>query len=101
VDGLTYTPVPVNRFSVYYIGIESAEISIPQNFKAVVGKSSATSQADFDDLTGIWWFCEGDAGETKDEAVFRTTTCSTHLQTLLLLHHCVNKGTLRSAYSGT
>ncbi|CZR67003.1 related to short-chain dehydrogenase/reductase [Phialocephala subalpina] len=101
VDGTTYTPVPFNRFSAYYIGINSAEIAIPQNFKVVVGNSSATSQADVNDLAGIQWFCEGDAGETKDAAAFPTTTCSTHLQTLLLFHDCVNEETLESAYSGT
>ena len=52
-------------------------------------------------LSGVTWFCEGDASETKEEAAFPSTTCSTHLQTLLLLHDYVNEGTLESAYSGT
>jgi hypothetical protein len=67
----------------------------------VVGNSSATSQADVEDLAGIEWFCEGDASEDKDAAAFPSTTCSTHLQTLLLFHDCVNEDTLESAYSGT
>jgi hypothetical protein len=101
IDGTTYTEVPFNRFSAYYIGINPAEVAIPQNFKVVVGNSSAISQADVPEPAGIQWFCEGDAGETKDEAAFPTSTCSTHLQTLLLFHDCVNEETLESTYSGT
>ena len=101
-DG-TYTPVNPMRFSAYYVSIENAEIAIPQNFKQVAGNSKATSQADIDPLMGIEWFCE--TGPSKadgaDKAAFPTETCSTHLQTLLLFHDCVNPDTLESAYSGT
>ncbi|EPE24378.1 hypothetical protein GLAREA_08230 [Glarea lozoyensis ATCC 20868] len=97
----TYTPVPLNRFSAYYVSIENAEIAIPQNYKSVVGNAAATSQAAVEPLAGIQWFCEGDATETKDLAAFPTKTCSTHLQTLLLFHDCVNPTTLESTYSGT
>ncbi|KAE9369702.1 hypothetical protein N431DRAFT_547110 [Stipitochalara longipes BDJ] len=101
VDGTTYTEVPFSRFSAYYININSAEVAIPQNFKLVVSNSSATSQSDISPLSGVTWFCEGDASEIKDEAAFPTSTCSTHLQTLLLFHDCVHEETLESAYSGT
>ncbi|KAJ5348849.1 hypothetical protein MYU51_007131 [Penicillium brevicompactum] len=99
-DGKTYTPIKPMRFSAYYEQPESAEIAIPQNFKDVAGNASATSQADVEDNAGISWFCEGDATEDKDAAAFPTKTCSTHLQTLLLFHDCVNTETLESAYSG-
>ncbi|KAF0316267.1 putative short-chain dehydrogenase [Colletotrichum asianum] len=95
------TPVPFSRFSAYYVSIENAEVAIPQNYKTVAGNSKATPQADVEELAGIQWFCEGDDGETKDAAAFPTKTCSTHLQTLLLFHDCVNEQTLESAYSGT
>ncbi|KAK1638046.1 hypothetical protein BDP81DRAFT_448152 [Colletotrichum phormii] len=96
------TPVPFSRFSAYYVAIESAEVAIPQNYKTVAGNSKGTTQADVEDLAGIQWFCEGDPTEEgKDVAAWPTKTCSTHLQTLLLFHDCVNEQTLESAYSGT
>jgi hypothetical protein len=89
------------RFSAYYEQPESAEIAIPQNYKDVAGNASATSQDQVEADAGISWFCEGDAAdESKDAAAFPTTTCSTHLQTLLLFHDCVNPDTLERAYSG-
>ncbi|KAM5348982.1 hypothetical protein ACJ41O_008805 [Fusarium nematophilum] len=95
-------PVPFSRFSAYYVSIENAEVPIPQDYKSVAGNAAATSQADVEDLAGISWFCEGDpTDESKDPAAFPTSTCSTHLQTLLLFHDCVNEETLESAYSGT
>jgi hypothetical protein len=99
-DGKTYTPIKPMRFSAYYEQPESAEIAIPQDYKDVAGNASATSQADVEENAGISWFCEGDDAEEKDAAAFPTTTCSTHLQTLLLFHDCVNPDTLESAYSG-
>lgn len=101
VKGSTYTPVPFSRFSAYYVGIEAAEIAIPQNYRTVAGNSKATNQTGVDDQAGIEWWCEGDAGEAKDKAAFPSKTCSTHLQTLLLFHDCVNPTTLESTYSGT
>lgn len=101
VEGNTTTPVPFMRFSAYYVSIENAEVAIPQDFKQLAGTVSATQQSDLDDLAGVQWFCEGDAAETKDDAAWPTTTCSTHLQVLLLFHDCVNEATLESAYSGT
>ncbi|KAF7587798.1 hypothetical protein BBP40_006708 [Aspergillus hancockii] len=94
------TPVTVNRFSAYYIDLDKAEIPIPQDYTDLAGNAAAKSQADVEDNAGIQWFCEGDATEDKDLAAFPTKTCSTHLQTLLLFHDCVNPDTLKSAYSG-
>ncbi|KAF7536473.1 hypothetical protein G7054_g4510 [Neopestalotiopsis clavispora] len=100
-DGVQY-PVPVNRFSAYYVSINNAEVAIPQNYRGVAGNASATTQAEVNDLAGISWFCEGDSDQPeKDAAAFPLKTCSTHLQTLLLFHDCVNEDTLESAYSGT
>lgn len=100
VEGSTHTPIVPGRFSAYYIGIEHAEVAIPQDYKVVVGNAKATSQADVEDLAGIQWLCEGDPAEDKDLAAFPSSTCSTMLQTLLLFHDCVNEETLESAYSG-
>lgn len=92
----------MSRFSAYYVAIESAEVAIPQDYRSLAGNSKASSQDDVEDLAGIEWFCEGDATEEdKDLAAFPTKTCSTHLQTLLLFHDCVNEETLESDYSGT
>lgn len=102
VDGDTYTKVPFTRFSAYYVSIENAEVAIPQDFKQLAGRPSAAQQSDLDDLAGLQWFCEGDPSEAgKDAAAWPTTTCSTHLQALLLFHDCVDEQTLASAYSGT
>jgi hypothetical protein len=96
----TFTPIVPFRFSAYYVSIENAEIPIPQNFKTVAGNSSAQSQLDIKAETGVQWFCEGDDGEAKDITAFPTSTCTTHLQTLLLFPDCVNSTTLESGYSG-
>ncbi|THW98946.1 hypothetical protein D6D13_10417 [Aureobasidium pullulans] len=101
VGGKT-VPVKPMRFSAYYIGIEAAEVPIPQNYKTIAGNASATAQAQLNKLAGVQWFCEGDsAPASKETAAFPTSTCSTHLQNLLLFHDCVNVDTLESAYSGT
>ncbi|KAL2885809.1 hypothetical protein HOO65_070271 [Ceratocystis lukuohia] len=101
-DDGTVTPVTINRFSAYYVSINNAEIAIPQDFRNVVGNASATTQAGVPELAGHSWFCEGEpVDESKDPAAFPTSTCSTHLQTLLLFHDCVNPDTLESDYSGT
>ncbi|VUC21626.1 unnamed protein product, partial [Clonostachys rosea] len=96
-------PVPVSRFSAYYVSIDKAEVPIPQDYKSVVGNSSATSQDDVDPLSGAQWFCEdSDVDQPdKDLTAFPLATCSTHLQTLLLFHDCVNEESLESTYSGT
>ncbi|KAK1712443.1 hypothetical protein BDP67DRAFT_566308 [Colletotrichum lupini] len=74
----------------------------PPKLQTVAGNSKGTTQADVEDLAGIQWFCEGDPTEEgKEVAAWPTKTCSTHLQTLLLFHDCVNEQTLESAYSGT
>lgn len=101
-DDGSRTPVPFSRFSAYYVGIESAEIAIPQDYSSVAGNVSATSQDDVPELAGHSWFCEDDdSDEDKDPAAWPRKTCSTHLQTLLLFHDCVNPETLESDYSGT
>lgn len=103
VDGdSSYTEVPFTRFSAYYVSIEKAEVAIPQDFKQLAGRPTATQQSDLDDLEGLEWFCENDAAEEgKDAGAWPTTTCSTHLQALLLFHDCVDETTLESTYSGT
>ncbi|KAL3290811.1 short-chain dehydrogenase [Colletotrichum asianum] len=96
-------PAPIFRFSAYYVSIDKAEVAIPQNYKAVVGNSSATSQDGVENLAGIQWFCDhGGQGTTdgKDAAEFPSTTCPAHLQMILLFHDCVNETTLESTYSG-
>ncbi|KAI3536951.1 hypothetical protein CABS01_15143 [Colletotrichum abscissum] len=94
-------PVPISRFSAYYVAIEKAEVAIPQDYKAVVGNASAKSEADTEPLAGIQWFCEGGPSAGKDVNGFPSKTCNTHLQTILLFHDCVNQETLESTYSGT
>src|SRR4051812_38877431 len=94
-EGNTHIPITPMRFSAYYEGLESAEIAIRQDYKDVAGNASATSQEHVEKNAGISWFCEGDdTDEDKDAAAFPTKTCSTHLQTLLLFHDCVNPNTL-------
>lgn len=44
------------------------------------------------------WFCEGDSGISLDANGFPSSTCSTHLQTLLYFPQCVNTATLETAY---
>ncbi|KAL5366454.1 hypothetical protein BJX96DRAFT_180744 [Aspergillus floccosus] len=101
VEGRNYTPIVPMRFSAYYENLAYAEIPFPENYKDLAGNASATAQAHVDDRAGIQWFCEGDeTEEDKDLAAFPTKTCSTHLQSLLLFHDCVNPVTLESAYSG-
>ncbi|KAF2220359.1 hypothetical protein BDZ85DRAFT_267633 [Elsinoe ampelina] len=98
-----YKPIAPMRFSAYYVAIESAEIPIPTDFTAIAGNAKATTQADTIPLAGFSWFCEGGPNKAAgaDAGAFPTTTCSTHLQSLLLFHDCVNPSTLESAYSGT
>ncbi|KAF4962973.1 hypothetical protein FZEAL_10964, partial [Fusarium zealandicum] len=95
-------PVPIFRFSAYYVQIDKAEVAIPQDYKVVAGNSSATSQEGVEELAGIQWFCEygGDKNEKKDRAAFPRKGCG-RLQTILLFHDCVNEKTLESTYSGT
>ncbi|TVY69019.1 hypothetical protein LSUE1_G004800 [Lachnellula suecica] len=67
--------------------------------RIVIGNSDTTSQADIAAGSGVTWFCEGEAAEDKDDAAFPSSTCSTHLQTLLYFHDCVTEDTLESTYS--
>ncbi|KAH6663519.1 hypothetical protein B0J14DRAFT_662033 [Halenospora varia] len=98
-SGSTYEPVPVSRFSAYYnLGETQAEVAIPQNLKLVAGDSSATTANASPSDAKVSWFCEGDSGITVDSNGFPSSTCSTHLQTLLYFPQCVNNGTLETAY---
>ncbi|KAB8079291.1 hypothetical protein BDV29DRAFT_187265 [Aspergillus leporis] len=100
VESGTYTPIKPMRFSAYYVDIDKAEIAIPQDYRDLAGNAAAKSQADVESDAGISWFCENEAtDDSKDPAAFPTKTCSTHMQTLLLFHDCVNPDTLESAYS--
>ncbi|KAJ4010946.1 hypothetical protein NW752_007515 [Fusarium irregulare] len=101
-NGTESITVPISRFSAYYVSIENAEVAIPQDYKAVSGNASATSNEGVEPLAGIQWFCEfgGDKNEVKDRAAFPTKGCG-RLQNILLFHDCVNEKTLDSTYSGT
>ena len=66
VGGKT-VPVKPMRFSAYYIGIEAAEVPIPQNYKTIAGNASATAQAQLNKLAGVQWFCEGDSAPASKE----------------------------------
>lgn len=98
-DGSTYEPVPVMRFSAYYnLGETEAEVAIPQNLKMIAGSASATTAATSPADAKVEWFCEGDDGISADANGFPSSTCSTHLQTLLYFPQCVNVDTLETAY---
>lgn len=98
-SGSTYEPVPVSRFSAYYnLGETQAEVAIPQNLKLVAGDSSATTASASPSDAKVSWFYEGDNSIAVDANGFPSSTCSTHLQTLLYFPQCVNNGTLETAY---
>ncbi|RYP43282.1 hypothetical protein DL770_011762 [Monosporascus sp. CRB-9-2] len=95
----SWEPVPVMRFSAYYnLGETPAEVPIPQNLKMVAGSASAKTAAEMPSDAKIEWFCEGDSGIGTDENGFPSSTCSTHLQTLLYFPNCVNSDSLETAY---
>lgn len=95
-----YTPVNPFRFSTYYENIGDAEIAIPQNYNVVVGNAAATKQDEVAAGSLVQWFCEhGPADETKDASQFPRKTCTTHLQTLLYFHDCVDPVSLNSTYN--
>ncbi|KAJ4423650.1 hypothetical protein N0V82_001673 [Gnomoniopsis sp. IMI 355080] len=98
-DGENYEPVPLSRFSAYYnLGETPAEIAIPQDVQMLAGDASATSADTTPADAKVEWFCEGDDGIEADENGFPSSTCSTHLQTLLYFPQCVNEDTLETAY---
>lgn len=98
-DGTNYEPVPLSRFSAYYnLGETPAEVAIPQNVKMLAGSSSATTADESPADAKVEWFCEGESGISADENGFPSSTCSTHLQTLLYFPQCVNEDTLETAY---
>lgn len=98
-DGTNYEPVPLSRFSAYYnLGETPAEVAIPQDLMMLAGSAAATTAADSPADAKVEWFCEGDSGISADENGFPSSTCSTHLQTLLYFPQCVNEATLETAY---
>lgn len=98
-NGGDWEPVPVMRFSAYYgLGDNGPDIPFPENFKMVAGDTKATSKETMPAAASIEWFCEGDEASALGENGFPTSTCSTHLQTLLYFPQCVNTETLEYAY---
>ncbi|POS79929.1 oxidoreductase [Diaporthe helianthi] len=98
-DGSTWQPVPLSRFSAYYnLGETPAEVPIPQNLQMLAGSASATTAGDSPADAKVKWLCEGDDGISADANGFPSSTCSTHLQTLLWFPQCVNVDTLETAY---
>lgn len=71
---------------------------IPQNLQMIAGDASATSADEMPADAQIEWFCEDDDGIEADENGFPSSTCSTHMQTLLYFPQCVNTDTLETAY---
>ncbi|CAN8105950.1 unnamed protein product [Discula destructiva] len=101
-DGSTYNPVPLSRFSAYYNANESpAEVAIPQDLKMIAGETKATTAAESPADAKVAWFCEGDTGIAADQNGFPSSTCSTHLQTLLYFPQCVNVDTLKTSYKSS
>lgn len=82
----------------YYLGETPAEVPIPQDFRILAGSASATTADDSPADAKVEWFCEGDDGISADVNGFPSSTCSTHLQTLLYFPQCVNVDTLETAY---
>ncbi|KAH8658335.1 hypothetical protein BX600DRAFT_384022 [Xylariales sp. PMI_506] len=100
-DGDTWTSAGLFRFSAYYgLGDTQPEVAIPQNLKMVAGNSSATTEDGSPTDAQVEWFCEDD-DYTMGTNGFPTTTCSTHLQTLLYFPNCVNTETLETTYKSS
>lgn len=98
-SGSTWEPVPLSRFSAYYnLGETPAEIGIPQDVKMLAGDASATTADASPADAKVEWFCEGSDSTGADENGFPSSTCDTHLQTLLYFPQCVNPDTLETAY---
>lgn len=82
----------------YNLGETPAEVPIPQDLKMGAGSASATTPDASPADAKVEWFCEGDSGIAADANGFPSSTCSTHLQTLLYFPQCVNVDTLKTAY---
>lgn len=64
----------------------------------LAGNSSNQVPEGIDPKTSaVEWFCEGHDVPIGANG-FPTSTCNTHLQTLLYFPHCVNEETLETAY---
>ncbi|KAH6971421.1 hypothetical protein BKA56DRAFT_635553 [Ilyonectria sp. MPI-CAGE-AT-0026] len=97
-SGSSWEPVPLFRFSAYYsLGDTPAEVPIPQNLMMLAGEATNQSPTGMPEKAKIEWMCEGDS-VAADENGFPSSTCSTHLQTLLFFPNCVNEETLEYAY---
>ncbi|KAF7553388.1 hypothetical protein G7Z17_g3670 [Cylindrodendrum hubeiense] len=97
-SGSTWEPAPLFRFSAYYsLGDTQAEVPIPQNLKMVAGLAANQDANGLSADAGVEWFCENGGGDA-DESGFPSSTCGTHLQTLLYFPNCVNTETLESGY---
>lgn len=67
----------------------------------IAGSSSATTADESPADAKVEWFCEGGSGGEADENGFPSSTCGTHLQTLLYFPQCVNPDTLETAYKSS
>lgn len=90
----------MSRFSAYYnLGETPAEVAIPQDLQMIAGDAGATSEGDIIEGSKVQWMCENDDGSiAADENGFPSSTCDTHLQTVLFFPQCVNVDTLETAY---
>jgi hypothetical protein len=70
---------------------------MPQNLMMLAGNAANQAAGTLDPSAGIQWFCEGQDVPVGANG-FPTSTCNTHLQTLLLFPSCVNEQTLETAY---
>ena len=81
-------------FSTYYENMDKAEIPFPNDFYAVAGNASATSQSDIhENINGLTWWCENGPEDRsrRDRATFPQNTCSTHIQVILRFPDCVQE----------
>ena len=84
VNGDNYTEIYPATFKTYYEQIDHAEIPFPEDFHAIAGNASATSQADIDErISAITFWCDGNGPEDRNSrprAAFPRQTCSAHMQ---------------------
>ena len=98
-SGEDWEPVPLSRFSAYYgLGDTPAEIPYPDDLKMLAGSATSQSAEEMPTEAEIEWFCENGPDSPVGENGFPTSTCSTHLQTLLYFPNCVNEETLEYGY---
>lgn len=66
----------------------------------VAGSATATTADESPADAQVEWFCEDDDIDA-DENGFPSSTCSTHMQTLLYFPQCVNVDTLETEYKSS